>query len=122
MDCLSLMRPKTGVIISIATTPSGDQVAESLGMPIGFPFRQILNLVDSVRTWRANRWNVTYKYILMHPDGQELEQLKEHIEQEKLRPVVGTTAHFKDVAAVKQACDVVYNGKGGIGKTVISFQ
>lgn len=122
MDCLSLMRPQTGYLISIATTPSGDLLAEAGNMQIGFPFRHVLNLVDSVRVWRAKRWNVTYRYVFMHPDGKDLEELKDHVENGKLRAVVGNTVHYKDVDAVKEACNVVFKAKGGIGKQVISFQ
>ena len=122
MSCLHLMTPKTGHIVSISTTPSGDYLAEAGGMQIGFPFRQVLNAIDSVRVWRAKRWNVTYRYIFMHPDGKDLEELKEHAEKGKLRAVVGNTVHYKDVSAVKEACDVVFKGKGGIGKQVISFE
>lgn len=122
MSCLHLMTPKTGYIVSISTTPSGDYLAEAGGMQIGFPFRQVLNAIDSVRVWRAKRWNVTYRYIFMHPDGKDLEELKEHAEKGKLRAVVGNTVHYKDVSAVKEACDVVFKGKGGIGKQVISFE
>jgi NADPH:quinone reductase-like Zn-dependent oxidoreductase len=122
MDCLSLMRPQTGYLVSIATTPSGDLLAESGNMQIGFPFRHVLNFVDSVRVWRAKRWNVTYRYIFMHPDGKDLEELKDHVENGKLRAVVGNTVHYKDVDAVKEACNVVFKAKGGIGKQVISFK
>ncbi|EED21397.1 alcohol dehydrogenase, putative [Talaromyces stipitatus ATCC 10500] len=122
MSCLSLMRPKTGHLVSISTTPSGDHLAEAANIQMGFPFRHILNFLDSVRVWRSNRWNVKYEYIFMHPDGKDLEELKEHVENLKLRPIVGNKVHYKDVKAVKEACDVVYKAKGGIGKQVISFE
>lgn len=122
MDCLHLMRPKTGYLVSISTTPSGDYLVEAGKMQVGFPIRQILNVIDAVRVWRAKRWNVTYRYVFMSPDGKELEELKEHVENGKLRAVVGNTVHYKDVSAVREACDVVFKGKGGIGKNVISFE
>lgn len=122
MECLSLLRPKTGYIVSIATTPRGDDFAKAANINISFPFRHILNYIDTLRTWRASRWDIKYKYMFMEPSGKDLEELKKYVENGKLRPVVGIKAHYKDVDAVKEACDVVFRAKGGIGKSVITFE
>lgn len=122
MDYLSLIRPKTGYMVSISTIPRGDDFADLGSLKITFLARKLLNLADNVNKWRASRWDVKYKYLVMQPSGKDLEQLREYVESGKLRPVIGNTVHYQDVEAVRKGCDVVYRGKGGIGKTVISFE
>lgn len=121
MPYLCLLRPKTGIVISISLTPSGDQLAASGEVAVPFILRIFLNSVDAFNRWRASRQGLTYRYLFMDPNGKDLEEIKESIEQGKLRAVVGTKVHYKDVDAVREACGVVFNGKGGTGKTVISF-
>ena len=127
MDYLSLLRPQTGMVISIATTPSGDQIQASSALRLpskptipGF-LRILLNLVDGVRKWRASRWNVTYAYWFLDPIGADLDFLREWIDKGSIKSIVGTTVDFKDVEAVQKASQVVYDGKGGVGKTVIKI-
>jgi NADPH:quinone reductase-like Zn-dependent oxidoreductase len=127
MDYLSLLRPKTGMIISIATTPSGEQVQTSGMMHIPSKpvvpsyIRILLNMVDKMRKYRASRWNVTYSYLFLDANGKDLDTLRELIEKGSVKPIVGTTANFKDIDEVRKACELVYNGKGGVGKAVITF-
>ncbi|KAH8698685.1 putative alcohol dehydrogenase [Talaromyces proteolyticus] len=122
MPYLSLLRPKTGLVVSISLLPSGDQLAASGEISVPYILRQILNFVDAINRWRASWSGVNYQYLWLEPSGKDLEELKAIIEQGKLRPVVGTEVHYKDIDAVRAACSVVFNGKGGIGKTVISFE
>jgi NADPH:quinone reductase-like Zn-dependent oxidoreductase len=122
MDSLPLIRKDTGYVVSISMSPSGDQMVEAGKLEVPFVFRKILNFADCVRTWRASTWGVTYKYLFMQPSGKDLDQLREYVENGQLRPVVGNLVHYRDVDAVKEACDVVFRSKGGIGKTVISFR
>lgn len=65
---------------------------------------------------------VSYSYWLLVSNGKDLASIKECVEDGRLKPVVGTRVHFKDMDAVKSACDLVYSGKGGIRKAVISFE
>ncbi|KAI9924847.1 hypothetical protein MW887_006704 [Aspergillus wentii] len=124
MDYLCLMR-QTGYIISVSTMPSGDQLQSSSLMdlpskptlPIAAKFG--LNTMDCVRKLRARRYGVTYSYMFLESSGEDLDKLRGYVEEGKLRTVVGTVAKFGDVEAVKDACQVVYSGKGGLGKTVI---
>lgn len=37
----------------------------------------------------------------------------------RLVTVVGTIAEIKNIESVRNACEVVYSGKGGLGKSVI---
>lgn len=79
----------------------------------------LLDAVDSVRRMRASRWGVTYLYMFLEPNAKDLDTLTGYVEEGKVRPVVGTRVSMMDIEKVKEACNVIYNGKGGLGKTVI---
>ncbi|CAG8098417.1 unnamed protein product [Penicillium salamii] len=125
MEFLSLMRPQSGCIISVATMPSGSQLQDSsiMDLPhkptIPFAFRMALNAMDCVRKVRARRYGVEYSYMFLESSGEDLDELRAHVEGGKLRTVVGTTAHLSDIKAVQDACQIVYSGRGGLGKVVI---
>jgi len=109
-----------GVIVSIGTVPSGDQMAKGMpGMP--YIFRVMLNLVDWYYRWQAGRSGVKYSYMFMSPDAKGLNDFATWIQQGKIKPVVGRTAKFSDIDAVRKGCQEVYDGKGGIGKFVIEI-
>ena len=109
-----------GVIVSIGTVPSGDQMAKGMpGMP--YIFRVMLNLVDWYYRWQAGRSGVKYSYMFMSPDAKGLNDFATWIQQGKIKSVVGRTAKFSDIDAVRKGCQEVYDGKGGIGKFVIEI-
>lgn len=125
MDFLSLMVPKTSLIISISTTPSGTQLqaADFMNRPdrprLPWWGRMILNAMDAVRQARAWRWGVQYSYFFLGTNAEDLETLTRYVEEWKVRPVVGSRVPFGNLEKVKEAAEQVYDGKGGIGKTVI---
>ncbi|EFE44829.1 zinc alcohol dehydrogenase, putative [Trichophyton verrucosum HKI 0517] len=125
MEYLSLMRPKTGHIISVSTAPSGDQLQASSLMQLPhrpalpMPIKLALNAMDSIRKFRARRYGVTYSYMFLESSCKDLEELRDLVESGKLRTVVGTTASLRDLQAVREACQIVYSGRGGLGKVVI---
>jgi hypothetical protein len=127
MDYLCLLRPKTGTVISIATAPSGDQLQSSSVMRLPSKptlpayVRIPLNIIDWIRKWRASRWKVTYAYLFVDPIGKDLDTLREWIDGKGVKSVVGTTVDFEDIEGVRKACQVVSDGKGGVGKAVIKF-
>jgi NADPH:quinone reductase-like Zn-dependent oxidoreductase len=124
MPFLSLVVPKTGMIISIATTPSGTQLQnsgifnqeEKNGLP--WPVLMGLNVMDMIRKARARRWGVEYSYLFMEAHWEDLERVEKFVEEKALRPVVGTRVDMRDIEKVREACMVIYKGKGGLGKTV----
>ncbi|ODM19410.1 hypothetical protein SI65_04394 [Aspergillus cristatus] len=125
MQYLCLMRPGSSRIISVATLPSGNQLQDSslMDLPhrpaIPIPFRLGLNMLDQVRKLRARRYGVEYSYMFLASTGKDLDELRRYVEEGRLRTVVGTVVEFRDIESVRNACDVVYSGKGGLGKLVI---
>ncbi|KAF4448826.1 hypothetical protein F53441_7818 [Fusarium austroafricanum] len=126
MEFLSLMVPSTGMIVSIATTPSATTLQASSVMRrpdnprIPFAGRIFLDAADALRRVRAWRWSVSYMYLFLDPNREDLDTLTGHVEGGKIKPVVGTRVDMKDIDAVREACDLTFRGKGGLGKTVIN--
>lgn len=125
MDFLVLMRPETSRIVSVATMPSGDQLQASSMMElphkptVPLPFRLALNGLDYVRQLRARRYGTHYSYFFLESSSDDLDELRKYVEEGKLKTVVGTSVDLRDIQAVRDACQVVYSGKGGLGKLVI---
>lgn len=130
MEYLSLVRPG-GAIITVSILTSGDVLQNSSVMQrspdkrdkaiVPLPIRVGLSVMDRIRRGRASRYGVKYSSILLEPNATDLDSIRQWIEMGKLRTIVGKKAHFKDLQAVCNACQVVFDGKGGIGKSVIVF-
>ena len=130
MEYLALMRPK-GAIVTVSILSSGDVLQNSSVMrrspdkqdkaTVPFPIRVGLNIMDRIRVARASRYGVKYSSIFLEPNAIDLDSIRQWVEAGKLRTVVGTKADFKDLQAVRNACQVVFDGKGGVGKSVIMF-
>src|SRR5947209_707838 len=108
------MKPGTGTIISISMTPSGNLLQEKAPQTPSL-IRIGLNLVHFFNQWRASRYGVTYDYIFMTPGAADLRQLGGWVEEGKIKPVVGSIVSFDDIKSIRDACNKVYEGKGGIG-------
>ncbi|OQE12843.1 hypothetical protein PENFLA_c061G09408 [Penicillium flavigenum] len=130
MEYLSLVR-QGGAIVTVSILTSGDVLQNSSVMRrspdkrdktiVPFPIRVGLNVMDRIRRARASRYGVKYSSIFLEPNATDLESIRQWVEAGKLRTIVGITAHFKDLQAVRGACQVVFDGKGSIGKSVIVF-
>lgn len=119
MSYLSIMK-KGGVIISISTLPPGSLMKKNMpSMP--FYIEYLMDFVDWGFRWWTGRAGVHYSYIFMHPSGKDLESLATWVEEGKVTPIVGKTAKFDDLEAIRAGCQEVYDGKGGIGKFVMEM-
>lgn len=78
----------------------------------------VLNLVDSGRRFYARRAGVEYAYWFMEPSAKDLDALRANVEGGLLRPIVGRQVHIGDIDGVREVCKMVWDGKGGVGKTV----
>lgn len=119
---VSLVKPETGLVVSISTFPSGDQAA------VVYPntpwvLKVVLNVMDWYYRWRVQQWGVKYVFAWVDPkhSGERLARLAGWMEEGKLRPVVGRTAKLEDLKAVIEGCQEVQSGKGGVGKFVIKM-
>jgi NADPH:quinone reductase-like Zn-dependent oxidoreductase len=119
MGSLPIMK-KGGVIISIATLPSGDAMAKDMpDMP--YLIRTMLNFVDWFYRWWVSRSGVNYQYMFMTPDAKGLDKFSTWVAEGKVKPVVGRTAKLSDIEGVRKGCQEVFDAKGGVGKFVIEI-
>jgi hypothetical protein len=68
---------------------------------------------------RAARYGVKYEYMFLEPSGEDLDSLREFVEEGMVRTVVGDVVDMRDIEGVRRACQVVYSSQGGLGKVVI---
>lgn len=125
MQFLPLLVRSTGMVVSISTKPSAATLQASSVMKrpdnprIPFYGRIFLDLGDSINKLRAYYYGVEYKYWFLAPNAKDLDTLRGYVEEGKLLPVVGARVDMMDIDQVREVCQVIYNGKGGLGKTVI---
>ncbi|KAL9593938.1 MAG: hypothetical protein Q9219_007304 [cf. Caloplaca sp. 3 TL-2023] len=118
---MPLLKPQSGRIISIATIPSGDTMRSTLTPAIPAYFRLPLNLAWSYGQWWAWWYGVRYEWMGLRANGKDLAVIGDLLEQKRIRPVVGQVASFNDEKAVREGCDMIYRGKGTVGKFVIKI-
>ncbi|EHK18443.1 uncharacterized protein TRIVIDRAFT_159016 [Trichoderma virens Gv29-8] len=124
MQFLPLLVRSTGMVVSISTKPSaatlqGSSVMKRPDNPrIPFYGRIFLDAGDSINKLRAYYYGVEYKYWFLAPNAKDLDTLTGYVEEGKLLPVVGARVDMMDIDQVREACQIIYNGKGGLGKTV----
>jgi NADPH:quinone reductase-like Zn-dependent oxidoreductase len=79
----------------------------------------MLNVVDwCYKAW-IGRKGVRYSYLVGKGSAEVLERMVEWVEEGKLRPVVGRRARLGDIEGVREGCQQIFEGKGGVGKFVI---
>jgi NADPH:quinone reductase-like Zn-dependent oxidoreductase len=119
LACLPLMK-KGGIIVSISGMPFGSDLKVKMPtMPV--MIRWLLNAIGAVIQFRAQMYGVRYFYHFMQPSGKDLKRLSEWIDQGKIKPVVGRVALLDGLKDVREGCQHVFSGKGGVGKFVIEI-
>lgn len=117
VDCIKILK-KGAVVVSVSGIPFGpDLKRRSPDLPIYIGFLlNFLSLITRFRTW----WHgVSYSYLFMQPKASDLARLSQWIDKGMLKPVVGRVAKFDNLQEIRDGCQEVYTGKGGIGKFVI---
>lgn len=119
---VSLVKPETGLVGSISTFPSGDQVAVTYPTT-AWVLRVVLDVMYWYYRWRIHRYRVKYMFFMLDPklSAERLARLAGWMEDGRLKPVVGRTAQLKDLKAVIEGCEEVKSGKGGVGKFVVQI-
>lgn len=127
-DFMPLLVKGSGLVVSIATTPSGATLQNSSVMDtpdkprLPVVARVFLDATDGLRKLKARFYGVEYKYIFINPNGKDLTDLKDAADEGKLRPVVGLRVDLCNIEKVREACWQTYKGKGGVGKTVFEVK
>ncbi|KAH6696480.1 chaperonin 10-like protein [Leptodontidium sp. MPI-SDFR-AT-0119] len=119
MASLRLIRSR-GVIVTVSKLPAGG-VMKSRLHDSPWILVVVLNLINWLNIWRASRYGVKYSYLWMKPDRKGLEELASWVDGGKVKPVVGRKSRLEDLEAVKDGCEEVFKGNGGLGKFVIEI-
>lgn len=112
---------KGGVIVTISSvTPSGTELTRA-GFDPPFLLVHVLNIFDwMIRSW-AGSSGVNYSCFFPKSSSKELIKMAELIDAGKVVPIVGLTANLSDIEGVRNGCQRVFDGKGGVGKFVIEI-
>ncbi|KUJ22467.1 GroES-like protein, partial [Mollisia scopiformis] len=117
VPALSAMK-KGGLIVSISTVPNGSAFKKkNTGMPGWLVVA--LNVFDWVLRMWTRVWGVRYQYLVMEGNARDLERMKGWVEEGKVMPIVGARAKLSNIEDVRNGCQQILEGKGGIGKFVI---
>ena len=119
MSFLPVMKPKTGLILTL-TGKSGTHLKHDWPN-VSWWLVYVANAMDAVFKWRAARWKVVYDHVFIVPQGDDLDQMTEWYEQEKINPIIGEQFKFDDLENARRVCGIVYAGKGGIGNYVLTI-
>lgn len=109
-----------GYIVSVSTIPSGKMVEEH-DLKLPYLVARLLDLVDWFFRFWVGRKGVGYQHMGMRSNSTDLEKMAAWIDTGKLKVVVGKTAKLSDIDTLREGCQQVSDGKGGIGKFAIEF-
>jgi NADPH:quinone reductase-like Zn-dependent oxidoreductase len=110
----SIMKPGTK-IVSIAALPEPQTAIKDLGG--NRALSAMFWMISIGIRWQARRAGVRYRYLFMHPSGNDLAQLAELIEQGKLKVTVDRTYPLDQIP---DALAYVENGRSK-GKVVVTM-
>ncbi|KAI5467554.1 hypothetical protein BGZ63DRAFT_419252 [Mariannaea sp. PMI_226] len=118
-DSLALLKPDSGVLMSIASIPSKKTTREVFGdrMPVWLGW--LVSLVALYYSWKLRGTAIKYEFVSGSPNIRaDLEAAGEAIAREKVKAVM-TVVDLENVEEVRKGCEKVKTGKGGLGKLVI---
>lgn len=115
--CLKILK-KGAVIVSVSGVPFGPDLRKrSPDLPIYVSC--LLNFIGGITRFRTWWHGASYSYLFMQSSASDLARLSQWINEGMLRPVVGRVARLDNLQEVRDGCQEVYSGKGGIGKFVV---
>ncbi|ODA79448.1 hypothetical protein RJ55_05041 [Drechmeria coniospora] len=117
---IPLLKPDTGILMSIASVPSKAVMREIMGAD-RFPrlLGLLLDLCQLWYRWKLRGTNIKYEFVSGGVQIREdLEKAGEILAVGKVKPVV-RGVDLDDLEAVRTGCEAVRTGRGGTGKFVI---
>ncbi|KAL7808946.1 GroES-like protein [Trichoderma aethiopicum] len=119
-DGIPLLNPRTGVLVSISSTPSKATAKEIIGEARWRWWHAlVLDLAQLVYWWKLRGTSIKYEMVSgsLHV-REDLEKAGEIVALGKVRPVM-RVVDLVDLEAVRKGCEEVVYGKGGLGKLVV---
>lgn len=117
---IPLLNPRTGVLMSIASIPPSSLLKELMG-PDMVPWwlGWVLDLVQLWYAFKLRGTNIKYEFVSGNPEIREdLEKTGEFIATGKVKGVF-RVVDLSDLKSVREECEKVNSGKGGLGRCVI---
>ncbi|TID06225.1 2-methylene-furan-3-one reductase [Colletotrichum higginsianum] len=120
---IPLLRPQTGVVVSIASIPPSSVFKEMVG-PGVVPFWLcwLLDLTQLWYKWKLRGTNIQHQFVSGDSEKREdNEKAGEFIATGKVKGVFRVT-NLSDIEAVREECGKVNTGKGGLGRCVVRIK
>lgn len=117
---IPLLKPRTGIIVSIASIPPSSLLRDLLG-PSMVPFwlAWILDLAQLWYAFKLRGTNIKHEFISGNPEIREdLEKVGEMIATGKVKGVF-RAVDLADLGSIRGECAKVGSLKGGIGRLII---
>ena len=116
-----LLRPETGVAVSIASLPPYSLLLQMMKRPPGLAVRIVTTLAQWWYYWKLRGTNIKYDFVSGNPGVRaDLEKAGELIAEGKVKAVMNVVP-FNDIEAIRKASGHVFTGKGGVGTLVIEI-
>ncbi|MEV0976427.1 NADP-dependent oxidoreductase [Streptomyces sp. NPDC049915] len=112
---LRVLKPG-GKVISIAGPPDANFARELGANPV---LRQAMNALSWKTRRHAKRQGVTYSFLFMKADGDQLRELTRLIDAGEIRPVVDRVFPFDQT---REAMDYAEKGRAKAGKVVVAME
>ncbi|KAK7757948.1 hypothetical protein SLS62_000326 [Diatrype stigma] len=116
---IPLLRRDAGVVVSIAGVPPPPLLCQLVGRPLPLLVRWMAGLAQ---WWYAFLlWGTGVRYAFVSGGAgrrEDLERAGEIIARGKVR-ALANVVRLEDIGAVREACQMVYTGKGGVGQLVV---
>ncbi|KAJ4146391.1 hypothetical protein NW754_001856 [Fusarium falciforme] len=121
-ETAALLKPKTGIFMSIASIPPSKTMRPMLG-PEHLP-SWLCWLLDPAQLpywWKLRGTSIKHEFVSGSPNIREdMDVVADLVAKGKVRGVY-TTVKLGDIEEVRKACEKVAAGKGGLGKLVIKI-
>lgn len=117
---IRLLKPGTGVLLSIASMPTKDMARKMFGAHrVPWWLGLTLDLAQCWYAWKRRGTGVAYDMVSGSVEIREdLERAGEIVAMGKVNGVI-RVVEMGDVEGVRAACEQVRSGKGGVGKLVV---
>ncbi|KAI0203514.1 alcohol dehydrogenase [Astrocystis sublimbata] len=120
VNTFPLVNPKKGVVVSISSAPHPSLMREMLPTAPFWLF-WVLAIAQWYYAFQLRGTNIRYMFVSGNfAVREQMEQTGEIIARGKVKPVKRVVA-LEDIQAVREGCEQVYRGTGGIGKLVITM-
>lgn len=118
-SAIPLLRQDAGVIVSIASVPPPSLLRQMIRKPLPFFVYWIAALAQWWYAFLLRGTGVRYGFVSGNAGAREdLEKAGELIARGKVR-ALANVVRLEDLGAVREACEKVYKGKGGVGQLVV---